>query len=142
MRYFTVLFFAVLFTAIALSGQTQTDDPYELKLVQADLRRISSGSEVDMPGVAKNVQRLGDRISVALLKILDERDLTDLRSVKAFLPLIRQAFSYPSIISIDADKNPKVTLFFLGYLQRNVSDRLVRRQIQETIAFVKQKTSS
>jgi len=81
-------------------------------------------------------------VSIALLKILDEQDLTNPSIVEALLPLIRESFSYPSIISIDVNKKPSVTLFLLAYLQRNVTDSRTRQDIQQTIDFVKQKTKA
>ncbi len=141
MRLFALLFSALLVCCTPVPGQTEGDDPYDLKLVQANLRIASRGA-VELPSVAKNFQRLGDGVSIALLKILDEQELTKPNNVQALLPLIRQSFSYPSIISVGANKKPGVTLFLLSYLQRNISDAEIKREIRETISFVKEKSGS
>lgn len=141
MRFLALLFAAFLICAAPLSGQREEDDPYELKLVQANLRMKSTNPGLDIPSLVKSLQRLGDGVSIALLKILDEQDLRNPTNVENFLPLIRESFSYPSIISIDVNKKPQVTLFLLAYLQRNVSDPRTRRDIRQTIQYVKQKTA-
>jgi hypothetical protein len=67
--------------------------------------------------------RLGDSVSIALLRILDEQELVDPKTVQTFLPLIRDSFSYPPIIALQVDKKPKVTLFLLKYLDQTFSTR-------------------
>jgi hypothetical protein len=87
-----------------------------------------------------NVARKGDQVSIAILKILNEGELTDPHAVERFLPVIRDSFSQPQLISLDIDKKPKVTLFLLNFLQRSVPDPQTRREIAETIRFVNEKT--
>lgn len=142
MRNCIRIFSVLLICAVPTCGQGQSDDPYELKFVQANLHNASTRSGVDISAIAKNFQRLGDGVSIALIKILDERDLMNPQTVNDFLPLIRQSFSYPSIISIETNKQPKVTLFLLKHLQANMPDVRVRAEVQRTIEFVRQKTST
>jgi len=85
--------------------------------------------------VQRNVVRLGDKVSVALLKSFDESALTDPHNVEEFLPLIREAFSQPQFISLDVDKRPSVTLLLLRYLESKVDDSKVKHDVEETISF-------
>jgi hypothetical protein len=99
-----------------------------------------------MPGghtswAVKGFQRLGDGTSIALLKIVDEKDMTDTKIVEGILQVIRDSFSYPPIISLGVNKKPKVTMFLLNYLQHNVSDTQTQRDIQEAIEYVKHQTA-
>ena len=80
-------------------------------------------------------------MSIALLKIVDEKDLSNTKTVEACLQLIQDSFSYPPIISVGVNREPKVTMFLLNYLERNVSDMQMQRNIQETIQYVKQQAS-
>jgi hypothetical protein len=126
---------------VVLVGQEQALDPYSMKFVKQNLRIASASGGGEWAGVGKDFQRLGDGVSIALLKILSQQDLRNPDVIRRFLPLIHRSFSYPSIISIDADKDPKVTLFLLGDLEQNISDPSLRQEIRETITFIKQKTS-
>lgn len=140
MLRFPVFLLCSFLISAPLAGQAEVTDPYSIKFVEQNLHAASTTSG-EWAGAGKDFQRLGDGISIALLKILGQQDLTKPEVVKRFLPLIRQSFSYPSIISIQADKDPKVTLFLLGYLENNLSDLGVRQEVRETISFVNQKTA-
>lgn len=142
MRSLTLLCFAFFVCSMPVLGQAHEEDPYALKFVETNLRIASTMPGGPIPSVVKDFQRLGDGVSIALLKILEQQDLTKPSTVESFLPLIRDAFSFPSIISVEANKKPKVTLFLLKYLEQNVSSQQARRDIQQTIKFVKDKTGS
>ncbi|HLZ51038.1 MAG TPA: hypothetical protein VKP61_09815 [Candidatus Acidoferrum sp.] len=131
-----------LFICVAVVGQEQAPDPYSMKFVENNLRIASASGGGEWASAGKDFQRLGDAVSIALLKVLSQQDLRNPDVVRRFLPIIRQSFSYPSIISIEADKNPKVTLFLLADLQQNISDPGLRHEIRQTISFIKQKTST
>jgi hypothetical protein len=75
-----------------------------------------------------------------LLKILDEPDMADPKTLEAFLPLIRDSFSYHPIISVQVNQEPKVTLFLLKNLKESIHDAQTERDIEETIKFVNEKT--
>lgn len=122
------------------AGQSQEADPYSINLVQMALKTESQGL-----GIAKiqtAVARRGDQVSIALLKVLSERDLTDPQTVERFLPLVRDSFAQPQFISIDVDRKPEVTLFLLKFLQANVRDPQVQRDIKATIKFVEEKSTA
>ncbi len=141
MRFFTTLFCVILFCGAPLVGQTEDADPYSIRLVQNNLQMAEAGLAGTLASVNKHFQRLGDGISIALLKIMDEQDLTDPKIVEASLSLIRLSFSYPKIISLEVDKKPKVTLFLLKHMDRNAFDTQTRQHIQETIQYVEHQTA-
>jgi hypothetical protein len=85
----------------------------------------------------KQLHRLGDGVSIALIKILGEADLVDPKNIKSFLPMIQDAFAYPDLIARDMDKKPTVTMVLLKYLGQTVTDTETQKEIQETMAFVK-----
>jgi hypothetical protein len=122
-------------------GQQQQQDPYAIQLIQGALKTALSQPGVNTSFVEKQLQRRGDAVSVALLKILDERDLTEVRTAEAVLDLVRQAFSSPKLISLEEDKKPKVTMFLLKYLQRSISETRTRKDIEETINFLDSKVN-
>jgi len=142
MRYLILLLCTTLICVGPVGGQIESDDPYSMTFVQTNLRIASATPGLIVGAVVKNWQRLGDGVSIALLKILDEEDFRNPKTVESFLPLIRQSFSYPPIVSVDVNKKPKVTMFLLRHLEQNVSDAQTRRDIQETIQYVEHQTAS
>jgi hypothetical protein len=141
MRFLAALLALYFIVTVPLRGQTTGDDPYSITFVRNNLQNA-----IAMPGghtswAVKGFQRLGDGTSIALLKIVDEKDMTDTKIVEGILQVIRDSFSYPPIISLGVNKKPKVTMFLLNYLQHNVSDTQTQRDIQEAIEYVKHQTA-
>src|SRR5882762_1005632 len=139
MRVFVTLCSVLLTFAIPLSVQLDEADPYSINFVQRALSLHSQGIYFSV--VEKNIPRRGDQISIALLKIFTDDELSNPQTVRSFLPLIQQSFSQPEAISMDIDKKPRVALFLLKYLQRTISDIQTQRDIQETIKFVQEKAA-
>jgi len=139
MRVFVTLCSVLLTFAIPLSVQLDEADPYSVEFVRSALRLHSQGIYFSV--VEKNIPRRGDQISIALLKIFTDDELSNPQIVRSFLPLIQKSFSQPDAISMDVDKKPRVTLFLLKYLQRNISDVQTQRDIEETIKFVQEKAA-
>lgn len=135
----TILFGILCFPASTI-GQSEEADPYSVKLVQAALRTRSEG--LIIAKVQTHLARMGDGVSIALLKIFSEAELEDPQTVQAFLPIIRESFSQPQFISVDTDKKPMVTLFLLKQLKRNITDARTDGYIEETIKFVNEKAAS
>jgi hypothetical protein len=142
MRFAKALFLLLSVFATSIGGQSEEADPYSIHFVQSSLRTASANPGVSISFIQNNLQRLGDSVSIALLKILDEQDLTNPKTVEAFLPLIRQSFSYPDIISPAINKKPKVTRFLLKYLQHSISDAKTLQDIKEAVRFVDEKTAT
>lgn len=130
---------------LAVSGipvehqQPQAADPYSLVIVRNAFQRESVGLAfgADM----KYIPRLGDACAIAILKIVNSDDLVKPETAGVVAAMIHNAFSYPQIIAIQEDKNPKVSLFLLDYVRDKISAPDVKLHIEQTIAFVeKQKT--
>lgn len=137
----TLCFFSLLVFCASLGGQSHTPepDPYHVDAVKADLQSRSTGPMIF--SAYKHMARLGDDASIAILKILDERDLTNPEMVKRFLGTIRTSFSSPQFISREEDKKPKVTVLLLNYLRLTVPDPQTQKDIQDTLEYVKRQTS-
>jgi hypothetical protein len=139
MRLFSA-FCAFLICTPPLAGQTE--DPYSIVFVRNNLQTAEAFPGGKLSFVTTELQHLGDGVSIAMLKILDEQDFKNPKKVQACLSLIRDAFSYPLIISMKVNKKPQVTLFFLTHLWKDTSDSQTQRDIQETIDYVQRQTSS
>jgi hypothetical protein len=113
-------------------------DPYSIELVRTALKTQSEG--ILIAKVQTHLARMGDGVSIALLKILTEDDLTKPHSVESFLPIIREGFSQPQLITNATDRRPQVTLFLLVHIRSDVPDVRVQGAIEDTIQFVRQKT--
>jgi len=121
---FTLLLLVAL--SVTVHGQNQpisvqeaTEDDYSIPVVINLMKQptgLSSGF------AEKQVNRLGDRVSIALLKILDDTDFKDSQKVKSILPLIRASFLHPGLIKYQEDRNPKITLFMLRKIEGDIED--------------------
>lgn len=127
-----------LWIAAATAVGRPQEDPYSVKFVELALHYRAQGLTIGQ--VQRNLVRLGDEVSVALLKSLDEDDLANPRKVQEFLPIICEAFSQPRFITLDIDKQPRVTLFLLKHLELNISDIKVKQDVHQTIACVMRNT--
>ncbi len=90
----------------------------------------------------KAAHRLGDGVTVGILKIYRKRDLTKPQTIRIFLPVIRESFLYPDIIERQEDKKAEVSLTFLRELENEVKDDLLRRDISELRKLILEKTAS
>lgn len=115
-------------------GQCEQVDQYSVGLVQSALKLHQQGIGVSF--VEKNIPRLGDKVSIALMKIFTDRELSDPKTVESILPVIRESFSQPQFISVGVDRKPSVTLIFLKYLRQTVLDPRAQDDIAQTIRFV------
>lgn len=131
----------VLMIAAAVIQGPDTEDPYWLSLVSSELKMNADGRRVITSWGQKNLARLGDRVSVSILKILGPSELTNPDRVKGCLLLIREAFAQPQFISLEIDKDPKVTRFLLNYWRQNVADPTAQQDIRETLEIVTEKTA-
>ncbi len=115
-------------------------DPYSLNLVNSELKVRTASRGIVRSWAQKRLALLGDGISVALLKVLDDSDLKNPEMVKTLLPVIRDAFSQPQAIAIEVDKKPTVTVFLLNYVRQSVSDTQVQSEIRQTMDYIKKQT--
>ncbi len=119
---------------------SEAPDPYSLEVLRSSLKMRSGGKKYIQSTIQKQLTRLGDKVSVALLKILDEQQLADSQIVRDMLPIVRDAFSAPELISSEEDKQPQVTRFLLKHLERESFDLQLKRDIRETLQFIEEKS--
>jgi hypothetical protein len=127
---------SVLFTQCR--AQDSQDD-YSINVVKRVLQQ-PAGSSASF--LEKQANRLGDRASIALLKIFEVQELTKPETTRKILSLIHDAFVAPGIISIREDRKPRVTLFLLTYLEHEVNAPDLRREISQTADFVRNRTAA
>jgi hypothetical protein len=125
----------------ATPEQLDNVDPYSISVVRSWLAMNSGGRRIITSWHQKYLARLGDGVSIALLKILDKEGVTNPQVVRDFLPIIMIAFNHPPFITLEINRDPKVTLFLLNFLRQNVRDTEAQADIERTIEFVKQSMS-
>ncbi len=137
----TVCFCSALVAITLLTGQDQhqPSDPYSLGLVKGALELSENGASVSF--VDKRILRLGDGTAIAVLKLLTPQELTDPKTALGTLNLIYTSFAEPKFVSLEVNKDPKVTAFLLDYLQEKVNNEKVKRQVQFVKEFVKKQTA-
>jgi hypothetical protein len=89
MRLLGLLSCLLVIPMMLLNGQSEGPDPYSIGVVKFELQMRSGKRKVIHGFSQKNLSRLGDGVSVAILKILDEHTLTDPETVRGFLPYPR-----------------------------------------------------
>ncbi len=120
--------------------RAQDNDPYHIAAVREALWEQSKG--ITDSSTEKNINRLGDKAAIALLKILKEDELQDPQTIRSTLPIIHRAFAYPKLISEADDRKPSVTLFLLHHLESQVTDPTLKAEISELIKFIKDNTAT
>src|SRR5262245_36212790 len=124
-----------IFVVFTQCRAQDVQDDYSVKAVKRVLEQPAGFSASFLE---KQANRLGDRASIAVLKIFEVQELTNPETVRKILPLIHDAFVAPGIISRREDRKPRVTLFLLTYLEEhevNAPDLL--REISQTADFVR-----
>jgi hypothetical protein len=98
------------------------DDRYSVAAVSASLQFLQrGGSSWDIKQYIWPLQTLGDRVSVAVLRIYTADELVQTENASAYLVVARNAFSSRSSVLEKPDIDPKVTLFVLEYLREKES---------------------
>jgi hypothetical protein len=137
MKYFS-LFLLLLLGWLPSAENAPADDPYGEQAVSNALS-VKGGS---LSFTEKAVNRLGDRAAIGLMRLFAAQPVASPDQVKGILLILRNAFSAPSIIVVDADREPKATLFLLQYLQTLSVSRNLGPEISETKAFVLRNTKT
>ena len=125
-------------SSLSLS-QSEESDPYSVQLLRVAMKTRSEG--IFIAKVQTHMARMGDKVSIALLKDLSESELVDRNKVEEYLPIIQESFSQPQFIEVEIDKRPKVTMFLLKYVRQGVLDARVQQDVDNTMRFVEEKTS-
>jgi hypothetical protein len=126
---------AIVFSTCAAQGR---DDPYSMRLVQSLLHypaQLGSGF------TEKQLNRLGDRVSIALVKSLQPEDLKNPQEIRQVLAIIGAAFLAPQLIVVPEDKKPAVTLLLLNYLEATVQDEVLKKEIVDLTSALKERTA-
>ena len=133
-----ILICCLLLTVSFAYAQNKTEEPdkdtYSVRFMRDAVKNPDFALGVSF--TEKRINRMGDGVSIALLKIYDIDELKNPKYIKAYLPLIEAAFVAPRIITIAEDKNPKVTMFLLKVLQRDVMDEGLKVKISDTIKYI------
>ena len=133
----------ILLTSLPVFAQDkvkeQDKDIYSIRLVKEAVKNPDLALGFSM--TEKHINWLGDRVSIALLKIYDANGLKDPQNVRNYLPIVRAAFVAPRIVRLAEDREPKVTMFLLTYLEREITDANLKTQISDAIKYVREQTS-
>jgi len=138
-RHMLILLVMACSSSSRSPSQSEEFDPYSVHLLQAAMKTRSEGLFIGT--LQKHMARMGDKVSIALLKHLSESELLDPNKVEEYLPIIQDSFSQPQFIEVEIDKQPKVTMFLLKYVRRGILDSRVQQDIDNAIRFVEEKTS-
>ena len=122
------------------------DDRYSVSQVSSAiqfLQRKSGANSIEVKGYLWPLLPLGDRVSIAILKIYAADELLQSDNAQAYLTVARNAFSMRASVVEKSDLDPKVTLFVLEYLkEKEISDPGIEKRIAYLQGCVKDFTCS
>jgi hypothetical protein len=142
-------FFSLLVTMLISAEQQPipratpavVDDRYSVSEVSSAIRflqRSGVANSIEAKGYIWPLLPLGDRVSIAILKIYTADELVQSANAEAYLTVVRNAFSTPTSVLEKSDLDPKVTLFVLDYLkQKTISDAGIQKRIEYLQGCVK-----
>jgi hypothetical protein len=132
----------LLFSSVFAQDKVDGQDEYtaSIRLVKTYIELRTSG--ISLSAVNRRIARLGDGVSIALLKIYDADALESPENIQKYLPTVRDAFSAPNRIQLSENRKPDVTIFLLKHLERKIEGENLKVQISNVIEFVKQQTSN
>jgi hypothetical protein len=133
----TLLLFSSVFAQDKVNGQDEYTK--SIRLVKQAVALTDEG--ISLSFTWKRIGRLGDGVSIALLKIYDADALQNPQNIRNYLPVIRTAFGIPKIVRLTENRKPEVTIFLLTYLEGRVKDENLKAQISDVIEFIKEQTS-
>jgi hypothetical protein len=146
MRLFRLLCSALIGASI-LAAQTnlvpsESDDRYSVTVVRSALEFLTAapgtGGTPDMKRYLYPLFPLGDRVSIAALKIYTPTELAKPGTAEAYLTAVRNAFSSPDVVREKSDKDSMVTVFVLEYLrEKETSDPGIENRIEYLKGCVK-----
>jgi hypothetical protein len=140
----TVLFVCFLGASGVVKAQQTTSlagpDTYGLETVRNALRNPEWA--LGWSVLEKQINRMGDRLAIALVKIYTETELVDARNVERYLPLIRAAFVAPHMVPNAADRHPAVTMLLLRRLEAEARDEVERQRVRDVRLYVTTRTAT
>jgi hypothetical protein len=151
---FAALFCSALIAMTSWSTQRQTadstqlnsDDRYSVAAVRSALQfllRPGGSYSFEEKEYLWPLMPLGDRVSIAALKIYPANELVQAEKTQAYLTAVRNAFSARKSIREQADADPTVTLFVLEFLkEKQACNPGIEKRIQYIERCVKDFTCS
>jgi hypothetical protein len=116
-------------------GTCEASDDYAIPAVNKALQLFKDEraviTTVEEAKYIRPLWALGDRASIALLKIYSADEILQTRNAQAYLTVVRNAFFSRSSVVSRLDTEPKVTLFVLGYLkEKETSNPSIEKRIE------------
>jgi hypothetical protein len=134
----TVVASVFVYASAVVSAQqpaaSEQVDTYDLRLVRNALRDPERA--IGFSVTEKQINRLGDKMAIALIKIYSEKELVDATNVLRYLPLIEAAFAAPRIVPNPDDRRPAVTMLLLHRLEAGASNDVERRRVHDLQRYV------
>lgn len=124
---FSKLAVIVYITSLGAAAQA-IEDTYGEKAVNDAL--LTSGVSVSQ--IEKEVNRLGDRAAIGIMRVLEPKKLQNPEQIKNVLAILQQAFTAPRLITRAEDRSPKATLFLLDCLQHSPASTSIGSSIAAT----------
>lgn len=142
-----VLALAVLSCKLSQSQITASQQADQSEAERTVAAVLADGGHPPILGFLETlVGRLGDDAAVGVIQYLGNRksnvseDSVSPDEIRRILYVVRTAFSTPRIIESGEKRSPKATLVLLKYLGCLPSARAVKRELDDTGAFVEQIT--
>ena len=131
MRISVLLLLFLLPTTFGLGQEfNSNDDAYSTAFVKSAVQFMKTGGSTIEAKQYWNLMRLGDAVSIAVLKNYDRDELAQRPNASAYLTVVRNSFMDRSKVHDSSDREPKVTLFILGYLEEKYSgDKFILARI-------------
>jgi hypothetical protein len=107
--------------------------------VKAAVHRVTS-SRMYSGWDEKTFNRSGDLVAVAVLKTLEDSEMSLPESVKFVLLIVRMAFECPQCVKVTDDRRPRMTLLLLEHLNEITGGKM-QKDIEEAKHFILQQTS-
>lgn len=140
MRVDCLLVFVLLGSIIASAQDWQACKPegdYSFNDVKAAVHRVMS-SRTYTGWDEKTLNRSGDLVAVAVLKTLDDSEMSSPESAKWVLMVIRSAFACPQYcVKVTDDRRPRMTLLLLERLNE-ITGEIMFTDIEEAKHFILQ----
>jgi hypothetical protein len=120
---------------ISPNNPATASDPYSVSFVNSVLQFLKNPERrphgtPDFGRYTYPLLKLGNRVSIAVLKIYDRDQLIVPENADAYLTTVRNAFSDRRAVLNPSDLDPKVTLFVLEYLQeKEIASSVIEKRI-------------
>jgi len=132
----------VMFLALAAAQDWEgckSKGDYSFNDVKAAVHRVTS-SGMYSGWDEKTFNRSGDLVAVAVLKTLDDSEMSSPESAKWVLLVIREAFACPQYcVKVTDDRRPRIALLLLEHLNE-VTRGKMHADIEEVKQFLLQQT--